>query len=297
VKVARTSEAEDHNRRDWSSAPRGQRISYSQLKQPCDLRLRFKREHVPDKDRSIFFTYGSAFHAGIEAFLTGAATTTDQAVEAALDYVSKELLDPKRKKQPLRFDEPHTLRKDGEADADTYSNLPSIDFVRYWLRLQVPRWVWTHGEIRARKAEGGLYIPITGVTGNWWLECWLDFEIDDAAHGIVDIKTTASPWKEQDLKKNAEQAHVYMGAYHAHYGVEPGYFDFHVIDRSRNWDITVHRVLYDVAHVNRYIKGVIRPRITGINAGSFPANPVGWHCSERFCGQWNHCAFGSGTHL
>lgn len=70
-----------------------------------------------------------------------------------------------------------------------------------------------------------------------------------------------------------------------------------VLDWTLSDALQVVSVNYDVARVNTYLQGVIRPKVNLIEAGAFVANPDGWWCDKRFCDFYGVCAFGDGDLL
>jgi hypothetical protein len=325
VKVERHTITKD-DERHRTPRPKGNRISYSQLSSPCDLRLKFRRERVVvDSQTGVSLLLGRAFHEGIEAFLRGAARTPRDAALAGVAAFEKEISTSK-----VRWDDWHEVNKDGtvsQSPKGNFGRIPSIEFGRFWLERQLPLYIAVFGSRKLLFSEKSIYVPLTpqpNWSGPWSVEAWLDIVLDaEPGYQIVDPKTSPDQWEANDYQKFTHQADVYMGAASVEWSEPPAHpFEFHVLPRlkaalpvleqARAWAfdgvpfssnegiefaLQIHEVDYNPERINTYIKGVMRPRITMIEAGAFAANPQGWHCSEKWCDYWKHCAFGSGDHL
>lgn len=314
--------------------PAGRHVSYTQLSQNCDLKLKFHRARVRQKHVGVAAIYGSAFHAGVEAFLKGKAKTPAEAVKAAKGYLANEMISENRLTIPIRWDEYHEVNLDGTVSGSptgNFARLSAPEFCNFWLERQLPVWIALYGGLKVKASEHRIDVKLTKQekwSGEWSIECWLDFEVEGEAR-IIDLKSAASPWDEKDVHEKAIQANLYMGAYQQHYDVDPTTFDFHVLPRTKAalaefeliglWTTTdakvlkkegwpsphdvelaavqVHAIPFDPDRTNTYVKGVIRPKIALIEAEAFVANPTGWWCSNRYCGYFDHCAFGNGENL
>lgn len=290
--------------------PPGHSISYTQASKNCDLELRWHRERVRQSHLGASLLYGRALHNGIEAFMHQRVFTAAQAVQVAKAYVSYELGSPYRDKQPIRWDEKPERRQDGQvalSPKGNYGRLSCQQLIDFWLERQIPLWLNTYGHLKILRSEHQIFVPLTPQPdwkNPWSIEAWLDLEFEGDL--IVDVKSTGDPWDDRDFKKNSMQGLLYMACYRYRYGKLPR-FVFHVLPRS--WDkdqggpalrIDEKPVVWDKQRVQRYIDGVIRRKVSLIEAGpgAMAAAPGGWWCDPSWCSYYeHHCAFGKGNHL
>jgi len=293
MKVQRTTER-----------PEGHSVSYTQLSQPCGLRLKFRRQRVPDnRGTGIFLLYGRALHAGPEARSKGRAQTDEEAVRLALASLRSSI---RNETKPVEWDDPLEYLKDGSISAATFGNLHDQEAAEWWLERQVKLYLDSYPDQQVSRSEHRIFVPISPPDGvkwsrPWSLECYLDREMKDGS--IHDIKSSAKLWSAQDIRKGTVQALIYMGAYWSFYKRQPSHFEFHILPRQRGeggeakLELQVVRVEWDPKRIQAYIDSVIKPQITIIEQETYVANPASTLCNERWCSYFAHCAFGSGDHV
>lgn len=286
--------------------PEGASVSYTQLSQPCGLRLKFRRQRVKDKDVGIFLLYGRALHAGIEARAKGRARTDEEAVRVAVATLRSTIL---QERLPISWDDLWEANQDGGVSADSYGRLCTPEICEWWLRHQVRLYLERFPDQQVVRSEHHIFVPLGQPPGaNWrrpWsLECWLDREMRDGS--IHDVKSAGSAWGDRDIRKYRIQALIYMGAYSYFYKRQPTYFEFHILPRIREGSIGNYRpaplvqtvrIEWQADVIQRYVDSVVKPQISVIEANAYVANPGGSLCSERYCSYWAHCGFGSGTNV
>jgi hypothetical protein len=288
-----------------TSRPQGQSVSYTQLSQVCGGRLKFHRQRVKLKDVGIFLLYGRALHAGLEARAKGRARSDAEAMEYALRALHQAI---SLSQLPVSWDEPWRTNQDGGISADSYGNLCSQEAAEWWLGRQVALYLDRYPDQQVVRSEHHIFVPLTAPSGVMWrhpwsLECWLDREMRDES--IHDIKSTAKPWDESDVRKYRVQALVYMAAYYHEYKRRPAYFEFQVLPRVRSGaqgayearpEIQTFRIEWDQKAIQAYLDSVVKPQITVIEADAFVFAPGNKLCSSRWCGYWDWCSFGAGEH-
>lgn len=288
--------------------PPGRSISYSQASKNCDLDLYWHRKRIQQSHLGIALLYGRAAHKANDAFGHGHARTHEEAVRAAQAHVRTELLHPRRRTQPIRWDDPPEVNQDGAISKSkgNYGKLWCPEVVHYWLKQQVPLWLAQNSGRKLIRSEHQIFVPLTPEPHwktPWSIECWIDSEWE--GDRILDTKYPAEPWDDDKAKGYELQALLYMFAYAYHYGRMPT-FEFNAMPRTFDKTLSGPKPLiqrfevkWDERRVQNVIDGVIKPKIEMIEskAHAFTANPSGYWCSSSWCSYHDHCAFGTGKHL
>lgn len=280
-------------------------FSHSQLSHLCDLQTKYHRERVKTGRIGIATVYGSALHKGLEAWslarIDGRVAAADADIGDEIEYATAAAItelgirfrDAKKAGTPVILDGEPRLKKNGEPYADSIGNIQSRETAESMLTMHVREYLKTWAPTTTpQSAERQIDITMKDPEGRV-IRTVIDRIDEDTT--VIDYKSARNPWSAERLEQKKPQAYLYMAAFVQEYGIPPKAFEFHVFSRTSP-AIAVWPVVYEPAAINRYLTYVVRPKIAAIEAGIFPANTDGWHCSERWCDYWQHCPMGAAAH-
>jgi hypothetical protein len=274
-------------------------LSYGQLSHNCGLQTKYHRERVPEGPPSVSLKYGTALHAGLEAWAllkiapldpVAASDMATRTLEYAQAKFASEMLEATKKGEPIVFDGEPKLKKDGELYADQRMNIQNRDRVDSMLAMHIREFVRISADVKPAAAEHPMILTLTTDRGPQ--ELWGRIDRLDEDGTITDYKTAKEPWGETQVARAKAQAYIYQAAYRQLFDEPPSKFQFQVFARD-SLTIQTFVIPYDREAINQYIELDVKPRINSIDADVFIPNENGWWCSEKFCAYWNHCPLGA----
>lgn len=98
----------------------------------------------------------------------------------------------------------------------------------------------------------------------------------------IDHKTAAQAYNQGDVDKDLQaSAHAFALA-------RPGVHAFHVAVKTKIPRIQIIKTTRTTDDILWWLD-LARAVITSMKTGIAPPNPIGWHCSPRFCGYYSMC--------
>lgn len=109
--------------------------------------------------------------------------------------------------------------------------------------------------------------------------------------GPIDFKTTARKWNQSQADQSLQPTIYIASLYQAGLISLPATFRYIIFTKTKNPVVQVletERTIQDIYNLFDLVSDVWK----AINKEAFVANTQGWHCSEKYCGQWNNCQWG-----
>jgi len=213
---------------------------------------------------------GSSFHEAMKHnFREKKETGKDSRVSDLLDVYSDQFTERIQEAQ-LKEDERRGRLKDS-----------GVKMVRAYRRHRAPQITpdLVEQRVELELATGDLFIAVIDLST-------LDMR-------IVDLKTTSKTPPKGEAKKNQQLTAYGWAYYHLRHEMPAGYdLDFAVHnhkakkpDPPRLITLPAERT---AAQLDAFARDVAHV-FAAIQAGAFPRNAQGWHCSPEYCGYWNMC--------
>lgn len=141
---------------------------------------------------------------------------------------------------------------------------------------------WVYPDLAPAITE--IPVRIRHIAGT--LRCTIDFiGRHKKIEKIIDQKTASRAWSKNKVHESL-QTHAYrIAARRIGFGTLP--FSFHVaVDRRPDAEIQQ----LDAGELEEeFFWGVFEKCARMVESGIFPPNPLGWWCSEAWCGYWKLC--------
>lgn len=256
----------------------------------CHKRVEFDRDPNIGYGTGPHRAFGTAYHAGLEAYYEGMRTglegnplpsrTITEAVGEAFTRESQHI---------------STWEPDWTSANEAVGHVLHL-VLEYITKDGGTYWLFDHDVVAT---EVTLFYPL-GDTG-WAMKGTLDLVLrnrDTGAHVIVDHKTARRPWKKgKELFKNTNQPAWYTLFWPLVWAEANG---GEVVDTSFWFDVMSHdgRLEHRQAPVTEAQRAAVLEKASAAcrlidNGGPYLPNTQSFLCSKQWCDHWDRCPFGA----
>ena len=219
---------------------------------------------------------GSSFHESLRHnFGTKLVTGEDAPLEDLKDIYSDQFAQRIKEAELREGEKPGNLKDSGIKMVEVYRNERAPDIMP----------VMFEQKVELTLDGGDLFVGVIDLVDN--------------AKVIRDFKSATKKPNDKDVHKDV-QLTAYGWCYYnltaqdgtpqlpAGYALEYAVHNHTAEKKGSKPRVLVQPTERTVNAINDFTEDVAAVRI-GINAGAFPRNTNGWHCSPEYCGYWNQC--------